>query len=166
MKHKYPNSIIYLIVILLLAACQFEDKNNSAGKDDWLRGNDEEKFSLISKHLRGFDMAMAETGYRYSELYWAGKDRNWGYANYQADKIRLAIENGLERRPARAVSAQPFLNEVLPALKNSIQQQDSTLYSENFQKLTDACNSCHAAEGVGFFVVKFPQNRQSPIRLQ
>jgi len=153
-------------VLLLLAACQSQDKNNPAGKSDWLRGSDEEKFNLISKHLRGFDMAMAETGYRYSELYWAGQDRNWGYANYQADKIRLAIESGLERRPARAASAQPFLNESLPSMKQAIEEQDSTRFVENFQKLTAACNTCHAAEGVGFFVVKYPKNRQSPIRLK
>jgi hypothetical protein len=30
----------------------------------------DEKFALVSKQLRGFDVAMVETGYRHTELYW------------------------------------------------------------------------------------------------
>lgn len=41
-------------------------------------------------------MPMVEKGYRDQELYWAGQDENWDYADYQIEKIRKAIENGLE----------------------------------------------------------------------
>lgn len=153
-------------LFFIFTACQSLDGNKVADKTAWLRGDNKEKFNLIAKHLRGFDMAMVETGYRYGELYWAGRDQNWGYAAYQVDKIRLAIENGLERRPARTASAQPFLNDALQAVKQSIEQQDSTLFFEKFPKLTHACNTCHAAEAVGFFVVQAPLIRQSPIRLK
>jgi hypothetical protein len=71
----------------------------------WLSGTVDERFALVAKHLRGFDVAMLETGHRYAELYWAGRDRNWPFAQYQIDKIRTAIGNGLERRPNRAASA-------------------------------------------------------------
>ena len=42
---------------------------------------------------------MVETGYRYQELYWAGQDENWEYADYQLEKIKIAIENGLDADP-------------------------------------------------------------------
>ncbi len=52
---------------------------------------------------------MVETGYRYQELYWEGQDQNWDYAGYHLNKIKIAIENGLERRPKRAKSTENFL---------------------------------------------------------
>jgi hypothetical protein len=45
-----------------------------------LTGSDEDKFDHVARQLRGFDMAMMEVGYRYTELFWAGQDKNWDYA--------------------------------------------------------------------------------------
>jgi hypothetical protein len=67
-----------------------------------LQGTTDERFIRVAQHLRGFDVAMVETGYRYAELYWAGQDQNWEYAKYQVDKVRTAIQNGVARRPRRA----------------------------------------------------------------
>ncbi|MBM3778712.1 MAG: hypothetical protein FJW23_10825 [Acidimicrobiia bacterium] len=77
----------------------------AVGADGWLSGTTDEKFETVAKQLRGFDMAMVETGYRFNELYWAVQDGNFGFAKYQTEKIRTALENGLERRPRRAKSA-------------------------------------------------------------
>jgi hypothetical protein len=77
-----------------------------SGEGGWLRGGPGERFDTVARHLRGFDVAMVETGHRYVELYRAGQDENWGYAGYQVKKIRTAVENGLERRPTRAASAE------------------------------------------------------------
>jgi hypothetical protein len=40
-----------------------------------LEGTTDDRFVRAAAHLRGFDVAMAETGYRYGELAWAGRDR-------------------------------------------------------------------------------------------
>ena len=145
-----------------LIACNGKDK--PAGQGDWIKGNEEEKIKTIEKQFRGFDNAMMETGYRYQELYWAGQDENWEYANYQLEKIKIAIENGLERRPKRAQSAGHFLKQVLPEMLQSVMQKDIVSFNHNFQLLTVACNSCHAMEKVSFFSIKTPVERQSPVR--
>ena len=118
----------------------------------------------IEKHFRGFDMAMLETGYRYQELYWAGQDENWEYADYQLSKIELAIKNGLERRPKRATSAAQFLSTALPDMQEAINSKDTVVFNQNFKALTLSCNSCHTMEKVPFFTVKTPTIRQSPIK--
>ena len=41
-----------------------------------LEGSTDERFVRAAAHLRGFDVAMVETGYRYGELAWGGRDRN------------------------------------------------------------------------------------------
>lgn len=135
-----------------------------AATNDWLTGGPEERFALISKQLRGFDVAMVETGYRYTELFWAGQDRNWGFAEYQVDKIRTAIEYGLERRPKRAASAQTFLTNALPAIKEAVLKKDPAVFKERFAALTTACNVCHALEKMPFVTVQPPEQRHSPVR--
>lgn len=155
--------IIILILILGLFSCnQKTDKETAQG--DWIKGTENEKIKTIEKQFRGFDNAMVETGYRYQELYWAGQDQNWEYADYQLEKIKIAIENGLERRPKRAKSAEHFLTYVLPEMKKSLEKKDTEIFNKNFQSMTINCNSCHTMEKVPFFNVQIPTERQSPIR--
>lgn len=130
---------------------------------EWITGTEVEKLKKIEKQFRGFDNAMVETGYRYQELYWAGQDQNWEYANYQLEKIKLVIENGLERRPKRAKSAEYFLNYTLPEIKKSIHNKNLTTFNKEFQTMTTSCNNCHAMEKMPYFTVKKPTNRPSPI---
>lgn len=154
---------IVLILTLGLFACnQQTDKETAQG--DWIKGTKTEQIKTIEKQFRGFDNAMVETGYRYQELYWAGLDQNWEYADYQIEKIKIAIENGLERRPKRAKSAEYFLTYVLPEMKKSIESKDIVNFNKNFQTMTINCNNCHAIEKVPFFNVQVPKERQSPIR--
>jgi hypothetical protein len=134
--------------------------------DDWIRGTDGEKIALVSKHLRGFDMAMVETGHRYSELYWAGQDRNWDYAAYQLDKIRLTIELGIERRPKRAASANIFLTNAIPPMKQAIEKKDAVAFDAQFKMMTVSCNICHAMEKMPFVQIQPPEQRASPVRFK
>ncbi len=155
----------YLALTLIpffFVSCNLSEKKSTTGK--WITGSDAEKIQTIEKQFRGFDHAMVETGYRYQELYWAGKDQNWEYANYQLDKIQTTIENGLERRPKRAKSAEYFLAHVLPEMKKAIKAEDPILFNDNFKSMTINCNSCHYKEQVSYLSVKTPVERQSPIR--
>jgi hypothetical protein len=101
-------------------------------------------------------MAMVETGYRYAELQKAAGERNWGYADYQIKKIRTAVENGLERRPRRAKSAETFLTIVVPSVEEAIAKRDARLLDERLHTLTSTCNTCHEAEKVEFVRVTAP----------
>ena len=131
--------------------------------DSWLRGDVEERLAQVAKHLRGLDVAMIETGYRYSELYWAGRDQNWEYAAYQVDKIATAVGLALERRPRRAASAAA-LEVPLERLRSAIAQRDPAGFDDAFTTLTATCNSCHLAEQFQFVEVAPPATRSSPLR--
>lgn len=155
-------SIIPLLLLLLMVSCHNKSTKNPQGK--WIKGSSKEQLQLIEKQFRGFDMAMVETGYRYQELYWAGQDENWDYANYQIDKIRRAVENGLERRPKRAKSSEHFLTHAIPEMKKAINKKDTILFNESFNMLTNSCMSCHKMEKVPYFKVKKPLKRVSVIR--
>jgi hypothetical protein len=162
MRTDFEVFIFRLTLLILVQSCGLSNQEDSQG--NWIKVNEKEKIEIIERQFRGFDNAMVETGYRYQELYWAGQDENWEYAAYQLEKIKVAIENGLQRRPKRAQSAANFLNQALPEVQSSVAIKNTVIFNENFQLLTTHCNSCHAKEGVPFFTVKVPTERQSPIR--
>ena len=153
---------MYIITLLLFWSCGNNQEQNAQGK--WINGTEQEKLETIENQFRGFDVAIIETGYRYQELYWAGQDENWDYADYQIEKIRKAIENGLERRSKRAKSSEYFLTIALPEMEKAIEINDTLVFNKNFQMLTNSCISCHAMERVPHFTVKKPLYRRSPIR--
>jgi hypothetical protein len=137
-----------------------------APSEDWIRGSEEEKFKLVSKHLRGFDSTMVEVGYRYTELFWAGRDENWEFAAYQLDKIRHTIDLGTERRPKRAASAENFMTNTVPMMSEAIAKKDSALFEARFKQLTLSCNMCHSMEKMPFVQVHPPEQRHSPVQFQ
>ena len=130
----------------------------------WLTGTPEERFQRIETQLRGLDVAMIEVGYRFTELYFAGRDRNWDYATYQLDKIELATRLALERRPKRAKSAQPFLNHALPVVRKAIADRKASQFGQAMERLRMSCMKCHADENVPHFTVEMPEQRLSTIR--
>ncbi len=129
----------------------------------WLPPNEPARSAMLERQFRGFDMAMVETGRRYVELYWAVQDRNWAYADYQAEKIGTAIGRGLDRRPARAPSARIFLDGPLAAMQAAVKTEDAAAIARAMTELTAGCNSCHSAERVPFMGVRPPVERTGPI---
>lgn len=140
-----------------------ESPRGGRGAEWLLAGSERERFERIARQLRGFDVAMVEVGYRYTELYWAGRDENWGFAQYQLEKIRTAIANGLERRPARATSAR-MIDAPLASVERAIEARDPAAFDRDFDQLTATCNACHRAERVEFVTVAVPTTRLSPVR--
>lgn len=156
---------VAFVVALAVAGCAERTADRPAADeppDTWLRGTVDERFALVDKHLRGFDVAMVETGYRYGELSWAARDRNWEYAAYQLQKIETAIANGIERRPKRAASAR-IAEEPIARVRVAIEERDGAALDTAFTGLTETCNACHAAEKVGFVHVAPPTERHSPV---
>ena len=149
-----------------LAACGCESTSTSAAGPTWLSRDHDERRLQLERHLRGFDVAMMEVGHRYIDLYWAGQDANWEAAAYELQKMRLAIENGLERRPKRAASARPFLAGPLVAMEQAVSARDPEDFAARFADLTEGCNPCHAMEKVPFFQVRPPKTRTSPVQYE
>jgi hypothetical protein len=158
--------IIFLGVCFSIASCQqsIEEKSTSVGLDGWLEGTTEEKFEEVAHQLGDFSRTMVEVGYRYSELYWAGMDENWGYAEHQIEHIIEAMEDGLKRRPVRVESATDFMEETLPLIEELVEKKDKEEFLKGFQVFTSACNACHAKEGESSIMIQIPLNRTSPVR--
>lgn len=152
---KYKSFLAILLV--MLAGC-YEKK-----ADDlmWLSDDRDSAFIQIERHFRGFDLAMKEVGDRYSNIFSAVNDDNWGYAIYNLTKLKTAIVNGLERRPNRKLSAQSFLNYSIPALMKTLKSKEREKFLNEFELFKQSCNNCHISEKVEYVNVILPQLHSS-----
>lgn len=158
--------LLFICLSYFILSCQnqTEEKSTAVGLDGWLEGTTEEKFDEVAHQLGGFSRTMVEVGYRYSELYWAAMDENWGYADHQIEHIIEAMEDGLKRRPLRAASSEDFMKETLPYMEELVKKENKEEFLKGFQMLTSSCNACHAKEGESYVVIQIPLNRTSPVR--
>lgn len=129
----------------------------------WIHADAQQALPQIERQLRGFDTTMAEVGYRFTELYFAGQDRNWPYAEYQLEKLEHTIRLGLERRPKRAASAEEFLNSALPAVTDMVKRHDTETFTGAMERLRSECMKCHVAENVPHFTVHLPEHPAAPL---
>jgi len=157
--------IILTISIILL--CNLFAQNNYSTKSNWLleTKSNEQKFKKIQRQFRGFDLAMVEVGYRFNSFYFAIEDKNYDLAHYQLDKIKKAIENGIQRRPKRKNNSEiMFLNTQYKAMKKALNTKNSQQIKEEYLKTKQRCNVCHIAEKVPFIHVIDPKYRWQPIQ--
>ncbi len=162
MKRSFK--LLSIICVMTLSFSCRPAGDEPVGTDGWLTGDVQQKFETVASHLGGFGRAMWEVDYRYQELYWAGQDENWQYAAHQTEELEEALEDGLERRPARTESAQHFLTVALPGLEEAIEKRDPELFESRFNVFMNTCNSCHALEGMQFISVRIPTDRRSSVR--
>jgi uncharacterized protein YceK len=166
MKYK----MILLAVCTTLIMCSSIAKETEVNNQEktqyakhWLLDEDDRKkrINKLETYLRGFDQPMLEVGQRYESLYQALQDENYDFAAYQWKKIKITINNGLMKRPARRKNAELLLlNQTWKEVFDDISSKDKSTAWKGFDKATSACLSCHAAEGVSFV------NNQPLFRLQ
>lgn len=120
--------------------------------------------AAIERQLRGFETAMAEVAYRYTEMYFGGVDGNWDYAAHMADELGGAISVGLERRPQYRKNAEAlFLKGPYPQVVDAIKAKDLPLFKQRIEAMRAACTACHAAEAHPFIKIGVPTVRRNPI---
>lgn len=165
----WPAAAVAAVAVIAVVAIGFGIGNaqvpNPPPTAGWLRAlPPEQQINAIDRQLRGFDMAMVEVGYRYTEMYFGAIEGNWDYALYTGEKLAWAMQNGFERRPRRRANAQEiFFKEAYPQVLDAIRKKDPALFKERFDVLRHTCNACHTAEKVPFIQVGIPTFKQTPL---
>lgn len=155
------------MIIFSLAASALFASNSYSTKSEWLMDTNttQEKFKAIQTQFRGFDLAMVEVGYRFNSFYFAIQDKNYDLAQYQWDKIKKAIENGIIRRPKRAQNAKAmFLDTQYKTMSDALKSKDAKAVTKAYATTKKLCNTCHVAEKVPFIEVVDPEVRWQPIK--
>lgn len=143
------NSLVSLGCAMLLACGLAYSETNKPS--DWLTSaeSDAKRFELLQKYLRGFDQPMWEVGERFRSIHEALSRKNFTLANYHWEKIRISIQNGYMKRPARRANADAMmLNVVWEEVNQAFATKRSEAAWNGFEKAKAVCMECHIAESV------------------
>jgi hypothetical protein len=120
---------------------------------DWLFNlpDEEQRLAQLQLQLRGLDIGMWETGYRYQSIHEALRRENYDLATYHWDKIKQTLDNALVRRPARRANSESlFLNTVFAEVRTAFQSRNAEMAWAGFEQARMSCLSCHDAENVAY----------------
>ena len=152
-KHYWCTGPLILALLLFNQGGWAQVAKAQKDSKRWITGaaNEVEQFQRIEKYLRGFDQPMWEVGERYEKFYAALRRGNLELASYHWAKIKLTIENGIMKRPARRASADTFLlGATWDSVNAALQSGELTNAWKGFETARTACMKCHDAENVGY----------------
>ena len=94
---------------------------------------------------------------RHGKVWYAAKLGNWPLAAYEFERLVASLRQVAGMGPDLPFESDPETNP----LADAIAAMDEASFDTAFQRMTDACNSCHETAGLEFIVIR-PPTRFSP----
>jgi hypothetical protein len=109
----------------------------------------------------GLAEIMLFTQVRHAKLWLAGSARNWELADYEIDELKEGFDDAVKHVPTyEGVPVGPMIQAMMTGpisqVEAAIKARDSGKFTASFDRLTAACNSCHAAAHRAFVVITRP----------
>jgi hypothetical protein len=99
-------------------------------------------------YFPGLGEFMARIQVNHAKLWLAGEAHNWGLADYQLGEMKEVFSD---------------LQDFMPRYQNAIRDLEGTIatrdfgkFSASFDRLTESCNSCHAAANRAYIAIQRP----------
>ena len=106
---------------------------------------------------------MTLTQMRHAKLWFAGQAANWDLAAYELDELHEGLDDAATFHPTHKDAPLPIpalidkiMKDPLQQLEKAISARDGGGFTQAFDSMTEACNSCHRATNFGFNVVTRP----------
>jgi len=115
----------------------------------------------------GIEQFMNVIQTEHAKLWYAASARNWQLAAYQLGEIKEIMSDVEDLYPTfKNLPLGKMLDNVITGpiaeLEKALDAKDFGKFSTGYGKLTDACNACHQATGMGFIVIQRPANAGFP----
>lgn len=117
--------------------------------------------------------AMADVGYHFANLWFAGQKKNWPLAKFYLDETRSHLKWAVRIIPVRkdpkgneirlAEILDPIDKTALQQVGDAIKAQDNVRFGKAYRQMLDSCYSCHVAVGKPFLRLQIPQQPEVPI---
>jgi hypothetical protein len=109
----------------------------------------------------GIAEIMIMTQIRHAKLWLAGDVRNWDLADYQIDELKEGLEDVVNHFPVYkdmpvGQMIEATIMTPVADVEKAIKARDRAKFVSTFDKLTEACNTCHQAANRAFIVIKRP----------
>ena len=135
------------------------------GNDDWRKtGSNEEKLNNIVEVIPSAADIMFQMGERYRNLYWAGKQGKWEFAQYQTEEMQRLVKTLIITSPKRADTAKVFLRDAFDGYGKAIKNKDWGKFQNAFESMRQRCMACHIQNEHAYVVLnKQPMKGNSPV---
>jgi hypothetical protein len=110
---------------------------------------------------------MVFTQIRHAKLWLAGSAANWELADYEIDELKEGLENAAKHVPDyKGIPVGKMIESVampqIESVEKAIKAKDRTLFTATYDKLTEACNTCHQSANRAFIVIQRPTGSAFP----
>ncbi len=133
-------------------------------EEDWRKSAPvEKKLAKLVEVMPGAANLMIEMGFRYQNLYWAAKQGKWAFAEYQAEEMESLVKTLMITRPKRAKTADVFLKTGFKDVEAALKARDPVRFEASFEKMRQACMTCHQQNEHAFVTLPLPKRAFSPV---
>lgn len=147
-----PVHVLLIVMLPLCAAAQ----TPSPGANE-----------VPKNYVPGLEQFMGVIQNEHAKLWYAGQARNWDLAAYQLGEIKEVMSDAQDLVPTfKNLPLAQMLDSVITGpiadLEKALDAKDTGKFMAGFRNLTQACNSCHQAAGVGFIHIRQPVGTAFP----
>ena len=112
-------------------------------------------------YFPGLGEFMARIQVTHAKLWLAGQARNWELADYELGEMKETFSDVQDYVPRyKNIPVGDMIEAIITGtvgeLESAIATRDPGKLSVSFDKLTESCNSCHAAAGRPFIAIQRP----------
>src|SRR6516162_7097489 len=116
---------------------------------------------LPKSYIPGLGEFMGRIQVDHAKIWLAGEARNWDLAGYQLGELKEVfadVQDLLPRYQNIPVGEMidALMTGTITDLEGSIATRDFSKFSASFDKLTEACNSCHQAANRPYIAIRRP----------
>jgi mono/diheme cytochrome c family protein len=127
----------------------------------------EEGQAAAKSYVPGIEQFMNVIQSEHAKLWYAGNAQNWELAAYQLGEIKEIMSDVEDLYPAfKNLPLGKMLDAVITGqiaeIEKALDAKDSKAFAAGYDRLTEACNSCHQATENGFIVIQRPSGPAFP----
>ncbi len=146
-----------LLRLLLLATIMAAAATGSAAAG----AAEPERPTAPQGYTPGLGEIMTAIQLRHAKLWFAGQAGNWQLAAYEVDELREAFEDAVRYQPdfdgkPIAMLVPAVTSEPLTQLARAIDARSPGRFATAFDRLSQACTTCHQATDHGFIMIQRP----------
>lgn len=150
------NKVFLIVLSLALASCSSGTTKKIEALNNRMDGVE---IKQADSYRPSFSLFMSAIQMHHAKIWFAGKEQNWPLADFEANRMLECLDDlkkyESERKEINALnSIGPILDDVASAIK----QKNAVAFKTNYVALTAACNNCHQSTGVGFILIKTPED--------
>lgn len=117
--------------------------------------------------------AMADVGYHFANLWFAGQKQNWPLAEFNWAETRSHLRWAVRIIPVRKDAQgrdirleeilDPIDRTALQAIGEAIKAKDKVRFADTYKQMLESCYACHLAAGKPYLRLQIPERPAAPI---